>query len=66
MEDIRIMIVEDQEAGRDGLSIIIDGWEGFRCVAACPSAEDALRQLDGARPEVVLMDINLPGRWTER
>jgi DNA-binding NarL/FixJ family response regulator len=65
-EEIRIMIVEDQEPVREGLRLLIDGSEGFRCIAACRTAEEALERIDDEVPEVVLMDINLPGmRGTE-
>lgn len=60
------MIVEDQEPVREGLRILIDGSEGYSCVAACRSAEEALERLNETLPDVVLMDINLPGmRGTE-
>jgi DNA-binding NarL/FixJ family response regulator len=61
MDIIRIMIVEDQEEVREGLRMLINGSEGFHCTAACRSAEDALEKLADANPDVVLMDINLPG-----
>jgi DNA-binding NarL/FixJ family response regulator len=64
--EIKIMIVEDQEPVREGLSVLIGGSEGYRCVAACRTAEEALERLGAEVPDVVLMDINLPGmRGTE-
>jgi DNA-binding NarL/FixJ family response regulator len=59
--DIKILIVEDDQAVREGLRILISGSRGFNCVAACASAEDALRNIPETLPDVVLMDINLPG-----
>jgi len=65
-QNIRVMIVEDQETVREGLRILIDGSEGYHCVAACRSAEEALDKINDSIPDVVLMDINLPGmRGTE-
>jgi DNA-binding NarL/FixJ family response regulator len=65
-EEIKIMIVEDQEGVREGLRILINGSDGYRCIAACRSAEEALEKLHTEVPDVVLMDINLPGmRGTE-
>ena len=55
------MIVEDQENVREGLRILIDGSEGYRCVAACRTGEEALEELLKVIPDVVLMDIHLPG-----
>lgn len=60
-EEIEVMIVEDDEAVRDGLRFLINGSEGFTCIAACRSAEDALEAIVQRQPHVVLMDINLPG-----
>lgn len=59
---IRVAIVEDTAAMREGLAAILDASPGFACVCACASAEEALRQLPPLQPEVVLMDINLPGQ----
>ncbi len=60
-EPIRIMIVEDDEAVRDGLRMLINGSEGYVCLHACSSAEEALEKIPCHQPQVVLMDINLPG-----
>jgi len=60
-EEIEVMIVEDDAAVRNGLKFLINGSEGFRCIAACASAEDALLEIISHQPQVVLMDINLPG-----
>lgn len=59
--DINILIVEDDQAIREGLRMLINGSEGFKCIAACPSAEEALKRIPDEPPDVVLMDINLPG-----
>jgi DNA-binding NarL/FixJ family response regulator len=59
---IRVAIVEDDRTVRENLAVLIDAAAGFSCVAACVSAEDAWRRLPAAAPEVVLMDIHLPGR----
>ena len=57
---INVAIVEDNDKIRDGLSLLIDGSEGFHCVATYSNAEDALKYLPGQKPDVVLMDIHLP------
>jgi DNA-binding NarL/FixJ family response regulator len=59
---IRVAIVEDAASVRENLAVLIDGAGGFACVAACASAEEAWRRLPSQRPDVVLMDIHLPGR----
>ena len=58
---IKIAIVEDDVRVRGTLARLIDSTEGFRCVSQHPSAENALSELPVTCPDVVLMDINLPG-----
>jgi DNA-binding NarL/FixJ family response regulator len=58
---IRLAVVEDEPRVREGLVSMIDASTGYRCVAACPNAENALARLPAAQPDVVLMDIKLPG-----
>ena len=57
---ITIGIVEDNRELREGLKKMVEETPGHQCVCVCSSAEDGLRDLPAARPEVVLMDINLP------
>jgi DNA-binding NarL/FixJ family response regulator len=56
-----VSIVEDNEQLRTTLGRVINRAEGFRCVSQYGDAESALEALPKDRPEVVLMDINLPG-----
>lgn len=58
---ITVSIVEDNEQLRGTLSRVISRAAGFECVSHYGSAEDALKALPQDRPNVVLMDINLPG-----
>jgi DNA-binding NarL/FixJ family response regulator len=58
---ISISIVEDNEKLRGTLARVLNRAEGFRCVSQYPSAEEALKDLPNVKPDVVLMDINLPG-----
>ena len=58
---IAVSIVEDNEGVRADLVRLIDGAPGFRCLSQHPTAENALREIPKINPEVVLMDINLPG-----
>jgi DNA-binding NarL/FixJ family response regulator len=58
---ISVSIVEDNEQLRGTLARVLNRAEGFRCVSHYGSAEAALEGLVKDRPEVVLMDINLPG-----
>ena len=58
---ISVAIVEDNEKLRGTLARVINRADGFRCVSDYGNAEDALKELPQVRPDVVLMDINLPG-----
>lgn len=58
---IQVAIVEDDEEIRANLSHRIAGNASFRLLRSYPDAESALVDLPKCRPEVVLMDINLPG-----
>jgi DNA-binding NarL/FixJ family response regulator len=60
-EAIRVAIIDDDAALVDGLRRIIDGADGFVCVGAFGSVEEALPALATACPEVLLLDIQLPG-----
>lgn len=57
---IRVAIVEDQEDLRESLSVLINRAEGFQCVGSFASAEAALARIPLLRPDVVLMDLELP------
>ncbi|MBL8214108.1 MAG: response regulator transcription factor [Bryobacterales bacterium] len=60
METIRVALIEDDAATREGLRMLIDGADGFHCAGAFSSAEEGLRRLR-ARPDVLLLDVGLPG-----
>ncbi len=58
---IRVALVEDDDKIRNNLIDLFERSEGFRCVGAYPNAEDALDDIHSKAPDIVLMDINLPG-----
>ncbi len=58
---IRIVIVEDNRTIREGLTVLINGTEGLRCVAAYRECEKMLSRLQEDQPDLILMDIGLPG-----
>lgn len=64
MSDERLItaaVVEDQRDIREGLQELIDGTPGHRCTGAFPSVEEALDPIFANPPDVVLLDIGLPG-----
>jgi DNA-binding NarL/FixJ family response regulator len=58
---ITVSIVEDNDQLRGTLARVIGRAEGFQCLSQHGSAEAALEALPKEKPNVVLMDINLPG-----
>ena len=58
---IKISIVEDDKEIRESLAILIEGTDGFSCVSHYGSVELALDKIETDAPDVILMDINLPG-----
>jgi len=61
LDEITVCIVEDLDEVRNGLAAIINMTEGFKVLQSFGNAEDALRQLKALDPNIVIMDINLPG-----
>lgn len=58
---IRVSIVEDDAPAREILAVWIAQAEGFQFVSGFGLAEDSLEPLPRQKPDVVLMDIKLPG-----
>jgi len=58
---LKVAIVEDNAALLKNLKEMVQRLPGMSCVGTFPDAEQALAALPGLAPEVVLMDINLPG-----
>ena len=61
MQPIKICIVEDLEEVRDGMVSLLTLDERFELLAAFPDAEKAADELPAWQPDIVIMDINLPG-----
>jgi DNA-binding NarL/FixJ family response regulator len=60
-DSIKVAVVEDDRMTRDGLGLIISGTPGYNCVGTFTSVEEALRRLGAQTPDVMLLDIHLPG-----
>ena len=58
---IKVSIVEDNDKLRATLARVLNRADGFKCVSDYQNAEDALEDLPKLKPDVVLMDIKLPG-----
>lgn len=59
--DLRVMVIEDNDVVRSGLVRLLDESPGFRCTGDFPSVEAGLPELRAHPPDVLLMDIGLPG-----
>lgn len=58
---ITVSIVEDDQRVRESLAVLINGGESVRCISTYATGEAALDDVPAKKPDVVLMDINLPG-----
>ncbi len=57
---VRVMIVDDHEIVRRGIAEIVDRAEGLEVVAEAGTVKDAVRRADLVRPDVILVDLQLP------
>jgi DNA-binding NarL/FixJ family response regulator len=57
----RIEIVEDNDVVRDGLELLLNSMSDHRVVGSYDNCEKAIKNLNTDQPEVILMDLDLPG-----
>lgn len=60
MEIISVMIVDDHPLIREGLTKVLEFEEGISVIAEAADGEEALRKISEVKPDVVLLDINMP------
>lgn len=58
---ISVMLVDDHELVRSGVRRLLDDTPGIRVVEEAASGEDALARITEVHPDVLLMDVNMPG-----
>jgi two-component system, NarL family, response regulator NreC len=58
---IRLVLADDHAVVRTGLRLLLDGEEGMEVVAEAGDAESALRAVLGYKPDVLVLDLNMPG-----
>ncbi|GAB2786113.1 response regulator transcription factor [Streptomyces daliensis] len=61
-EPVRVVIVDDEQLVRMALRLVIDGEPDLTIVAEAADGDTALTVVDEQRPDVVLMDVRMPGR----
>ena len=59
--EVRVLIVDDQELFRRAMGTVVEETEGFVVVGAAASGEESLARSAELAPDLVLMDVNLPG-----
>jgi DNA-binding NarL/FixJ family response regulator len=57
---VRVLVADDQKVVRDGLALMLGLLEGIEVVGTAVDGADAVRQADSTRPDVVLMDLDMP------
>ena len=58
---VKILLVDDHELVRSGIRLILEGISTFSFVAEVKSGEEAIRYCRHDAPDIVLMDVNMPG-----
>jgi DNA-binding NarL/FixJ family response regulator len=59
--NVRVLAVDDQAVFRDLARLVVRATRGFESVGEAASGEDALELIDELRPQVVLVDVRMPG-----
>ena len=60
MSEIRLLVVDDQTSVRDGLAVMLDLDPDIAVVGTAANGRDAIEAVEKFRPDVVLMDLNMP------
>jgi DNA-binding NarL/FixJ family response regulator len=58
---VKVLIVDDQEPFRMAARMVVDITDGFEVVGEAETGEDSVRMAQELAPDLVLMDVNLPG-----
>ena len=56
-----VVLIEDNEVLRKGFTFMINGYDNFEVVGEFSSCEEAIKTLPTSKPDIILMDIELPG-----
>ncbi len=57
----RVLIVDDQRSFAQSLEVVVDAQDDLTCIGTSSTGEDAVRRVQAEGPQVVVMDVDLPG-----
>jgi DNA-binding NarL/FixJ family response regulator len=60
-ETLRVLLVDDHPMVREGLRALLTSYPGMAIIGECGDGEDAVAQALALQPDIILMDLNLPG-----
>lgn len=58
---ISVYIIDDHQVVIEGMELLLSESENIKCIGSSLSAEDGIKQLEEIKPNILLLDINLPG-----
>jgi DNA-binding NarL/FixJ family response regulator len=58
---VKVVVVDDNDTIRSGLKLLINSTDGYSCPAVFRDCESMLQRIENVNPDVLLMDIDLPG-----
>jgi DNA-binding NarL/FixJ family response regulator len=61
VEPVRVLVVDDQDVFRRALAAVVDETDGFAVAGFASSGEESIEVAAALAPDLVLMDVNLPG-----
>jgi DNA-binding NarL/FixJ family response regulator len=61
MEPLTVVIADDHQFFRDGVRALLDAQPGMECIGEAATGEEAVRLSTEVQPDVVLMDVQMPG-----
>jgi two-component system LytT family response regulator len=59
---LRALIVDDEPLAREGIALLLSREPGWEVIGACGSAAQAAREIERGSPDVVFLDIQMPGK----